>query len=333
MLALGVGLTDECQLACAFCYSMPHGGRRLDPDKLVRLLGLFDVGTVNFGTGESILHPRFVETVERCAALVPRLSVTTNGLTLSLLDDAHVKLFHDVDFSLDHPDPATQDAWRGGPSFQPVVEGLRRCRDLGVPASVVTVVLRDNVLELPRILDLARQHGAALRLNLYKDVRGRSLAPERSLFWDGMQRLFRDAFLVSCSEPVLAAHPAIGSAGGGRLCGVTSLRIKPGGGLSACPFDVEDALTLDEVLEDPTRLQLWMDGNRAAPALPALCRPCPEATSCAGGCLSRRRLGDGVGSLDEFCPGEGTAFPPLVVRRKEGANRVHADYLCTVILE
>ena len=51
--ALGVGLTNECNLACAFCYRDPTRTDRLTPAQVTAVLDRIPVRSVNLGTGET----------------------------------------------------------------------------------------------------------------------------------------------------------------------------------------------------------------------------------------------------------------------------------------
>src|SRR5229473_2224035 len=59
--ALGIGLTNECNLSCAFCYRDPSRVDRLDLEQVRAVLDRLPVQSVNLGTGENGMHPRFRE--------------------------------------------------------------------------------------------------------------------------------------------------------------------------------------------------------------------------------------------------------------------------------
>src|SRR6516162_6775892 len=80
--ALGLGLTNECNLACSFCYR--------DPTRLDRL-SLEQVRSVNLGTGENGMHPDFAEFVDYLRSEPIKLTITSNGYSIAALDDAEVR--------------------------------------------------------------------------------------------------------------------------------------------------------------------------------------------------------------------------------------------------
>src|SRR5690349_18160459 len=58
--ALGLGLTNECNLACSFCYRDPNRVDRLTLEQVRKVMNTLPVQSVNLGTGENGMHPDFV---------------------------------------------------------------------------------------------------------------------------------------------------------------------------------------------------------------------------------------------------------------------------------
>ena len=56
-IAIGLGLTNECNLACAFCYRDPTRTDRLSLDQVRAVMERLPVRSVNLGTGENGMHP------------------------------------------------------------------------------------------------------------------------------------------------------------------------------------------------------------------------------------------------------------------------------------
>src|SRR6185369_5828417 len=57
--ALGLGLTNECNLACSFCYRDPARTDRLSLEQVRSVMESLPVRSVNLGTGENGMHPDF----------------------------------------------------------------------------------------------------------------------------------------------------------------------------------------------------------------------------------------------------------------------------------
>jgi MoaA/NifB/PqqE/SkfB family radical SAM enzyme len=57
--SLGLGLTNECNLACSFCYRDPSRVDRLTLPQVKSVMERLPVRSVNLGTGENGMHPEF----------------------------------------------------------------------------------------------------------------------------------------------------------------------------------------------------------------------------------------------------------------------------------
>jgi len=83
--ALGIGLTNECNLACAFCYRDPPRVDRLDLEQVRAVLDRLPVRSVNLGTGENGMHPQFREMLALLRSRNVKLTMTSNGLSVAVL--------------------------------------------------------------------------------------------------------------------------------------------------------------------------------------------------------------------------------------------------------
>jgi len=124
--ALGIGLTNECNLACAFCYRDPTRTDRLTLDQVRSVLDRFRVRSVNLGTGENGMHPEFKTILNYLRKLPVKLSITSNGHSVAIPSDEELRAFHDIEFSLDYPNEEEQDAQRGPGNRQKSCTSLER---------------------------------------------------------------------------------------------------------------------------------------------------------------------------------------------------------------
>ena len=129
--ALGLGLTNECNLACAFCYRDPTRTDRLDLEQVRRVIECVPLRSVNLGTGENGLHPDFPAILAYLRQNPVKLTMTSNGRSVQILADEDLRAFHELEFSLDYPNEAEQDAQRGPGNWALVHEQAERCRALG----------------------------------------------------------------------------------------------------------------------------------------------------------------------------------------------------------
>jgi MoaA/NifB/PqqE/SkfB family radical SAM enzyme len=106
--ALGLGLTNECNLSCSFCYRDPARVDRLSLEQVRAVMKSLPVRSVNLGTGENGMHPDFKLLVDYLRSEPIKLTITSNGHSIERLGDSEVARFHDIEFSLDYP-TETQD--------------------------------------------------------------------------------------------------------------------------------------------------------------------------------------------------------------------------------
>ena len=77
--ALGLGLTNECNLSCAFCYRDPARLDRLSLGQVQAVMSALPVRSVNLGTGENGMHPQFAEMLDYLCRQPIKLTITSNG--------------------------------------------------------------------------------------------------------------------------------------------------------------------------------------------------------------------------------------------------------------
>src|SRR5687768_2079009 len=97
--ALGIGLTNECNLACSFCYRDPTRLDRLALEQVRSVMERIPVRSVNLGTGENGMHPEFPALLDYLRRQPIKLTITSNGYSIQVLDDEKLGAFKDVEFS------------------------------------------------------------------------------------------------------------------------------------------------------------------------------------------------------------------------------------------
>jgi radical SAM protein with 4Fe4S-binding SPASM domain len=328
-LALGVGLTNACNLGCKHCYRAT-GNDQLDADEVLAAALALPTRAVNFGTGESGLHPDFGRLVRQLLDRKIAVTMTTNGLSAQTLDDATLARLRDVEFSVDYPTEEQHDAARGPGNWKLIEEQMDRCRALGVSATVVSVLMSTNWRVLPELARLAASRGAYLRVNVYQAVRGDGFAPSYEEFWGGWRALLEQAELVVCGEPIVRAVLGIARTPGAG-CGVETVRITPRGAVVPCVYGgdaalgVADLVRLGEGIVDE-------EGFHALRSVPEPCRSCPAVATCGGGCASRRLLRGGLDQADEYCPFVRGDRLVLEVTRAAAREMPKAASACTTIV-
>ena len=90
-IALGLGLTNECNLACAFCYRDPTRADRLSLDQVKAVMERLPVRSVNLGTGENGMHPDFKAILAYLRTKPVKLTITSNGHSVAVLEDNELR--------------------------------------------------------------------------------------------------------------------------------------------------------------------------------------------------------------------------------------------------
>src|ERR1700721_750077 len=170
-ISLGLGLTNECNLKCAFCYRDPTRADRLSLEQVKSPIECLPVRSVNLGTGENGMHPDYKTILAYLRTRPVKLTITSNGHSVAVLEDHDLRVFHDIEFSLDYPTQTEQDAQRGDGNWARIQQQAERCRKLDIPVTIIAVMMKSNYLRLADIKLLAKQFDPPLLFILYKDVR------------------------------------------------------------------------------------------------------------------------------------------------------------------
>ena len=204
-ISLGLGLTNECNLACAFCYRDPTRADRLFLDQVKAVMERLPVRSVNLGTGENGMHPDVKSILAYLRTKPVKLTITSNGHSVAVLEDNELRAFHDIEFSLDYPAQAEQDAQRGDGNWALIHEQAERCRRLRIPVTIISVMMKSNYLRLADVARVAKQFDASLRVNVYQAVRSDIYALSYEEYWEGFRRLFEQTDVIAIGEPLVRA--------------------------------------------------------------------------------------------------------------------------------
>src|SRR5579863_4302447 len=298
-IALGLGLTNECNLACSFCYRDPARADRLSLEQVKSVMERMPVRSVNLGTGENGMHPDFRTIVAYLRTQPVKLTITSNGHSVAVLEDHELRAFHDIEFSLDYSTQAEQDAQRGGGNWELIHRQAERCVSLGVPVTIIAVMMKSNYLRLAEVARVAKRFDAPLRVNVYQAVRSDVYALSYDEYWEGFRCLFAETDVIAMGEPLVRAIVGLPPLQAG--CGVSTVRVTPRGTTQPCVYwpgsgePLSDLISMGiDILDSPAFEQ--------ARTLPDACQPCEFRESCHGGCAGRRRLQGALLQPDFYCP-------------------------------
>jgi radical SAM protein with 4Fe4S-binding SPASM domain len=328
-IALGLGLTNECNLTCSFCYRDPTRTDRLSLDQVKSVMERLPIRSVNLGTGENGMHPDFKAILAYLCKKPIKLTITSNGHSVAVLEDDELRAFHDIEFSLDYPTQAEQDAQRGNGNWELIHGQAERCIRLGVPVTIVAVMMKANYLRLTEVARVAKQFGAPLRVNVYQAVRSDVYALSYEEYWDGFQRLFAETDVIAIGEPLVRAMAGLPPLRGG--CGVSTVRVTPRATTQPCVYWPGPGEPLSDLIS------MGLDILDSAPfdqarTLPDACQPCEFRVSCHGGCAGRRRLQGTLLQPDCYCPIIRGERPSLQIRMAANRDLPKLSSSCTTVV-
>jgi len=260
--SVGIGLTNDCNLHCAHCY---RDTDRIDYISLAQIQHIYraiPVDAMGMGTGENALNPEFPSIVHYLAERNVRLSIASNGHSLTTIPGDVLCAFHDVE------------------------------------VSILATLMRDNYDRMDQLVALARRNGTNLRVNAYQAVKSQAFRLTYAQFWEGYRRLFAAGLVISCSEPVVRALMGLDDVK--SPCGRHSIRFNPRGQVIPCvywPVDSQAFPGITDLARVGTAV-IESDAFRAARQTPPSAADCP----CQGGCASRRALNGDLDAHDDYCP-------------------------------
>lgn len=327
--ALGLGLTNECNLACAFCYRDPTRVDRLSLEQVREVMRRLPVRSVNLGTGENGMHPEFLAMLAQLRVEPVKLSITSNGHSVAILSDDEVEAFTEIEFSIDYPSKEEQDAQRGDGNWDLVMQQAARCRVLGIGVTFIAVMMRTNYQRLAEIARIAKQFDAPLRINVYQAVRSDTFALTFDEYWTGFEALFAETDVIAVGEPLVRAMAGLPARRGG--CGVATVRVTPRGTVQPCVYWTGAAMPLGTLLEEGEAI-VETPPFAAARSLPAACEGCDFVEPCRGGCAGRRRLLDQLDRPDPYCPIVRGDTRRLAIRMAAARDLAKLESACTTIV-
>jgi radical SAM protein with 4Fe4S-binding SPASM domain len=328
-IALGLGLTNECNLTCAFCYRDPTRADRLSLDQVKAVMERMPVRSVNLGTGENGMHPDFKAILAYLRTKPVKLTITSNGHSVAVLEDNELRAFHDIEFSLDYPTEAEQDAQRGPGNWELIHQQAKRCRRLGVPVTVVALMMKPNYMRLADVARVAKRFDAPLRINVYQAVRTDVYALSYGEYWEGFERLFAETDVIAIGEPLVRAMAGLQPRRAG--CGISTVRVTPRATTQPCVYWPGSGEPLSGLISAGPDI-LSSAPFEQVRTLPPACELCEVRDSCHGGCAGRRRLHGALLEPDFYCPIIRGQRPRLKVRLASDRDLPKLSSSCTTVV-
>ena len=328
-ISLGLGLTNECNLTCAFCYRDPTRADRLSLDQVKAVMERLPVRSVNLGTGENGMHPDFNAILAYLRTKPVKLTITSNGHSVAVLEDSELRAFHDIEFSLDYPTQAEQDAQRGPGNWTLIHEQAKRCLELNIPVTIIAVMMKSNYSCLADVARVAKQFDAPLRVNVYQAVRSDAYALSYEEYWEGFRRLFDETDVIAIGEPLVRAIAGLPRLRTG--CGVSTVRVTPRATTQPCVYWTGSGEPLSDLISAGVDI-LSSTPFEQVRTLPQACEPCEFRESCHGGCAGRRRLQAALLQPDSYCPIIRGQRPTLPIRIAANRDLPKVSSSCTTVV-
>lgn len=162
--------TYQCNLKCKHCYEDAGGKKRLELstdeakevlDSLSKMSGI-GLPALSFSGGEPLARRDFFEIATYASKRIGYVSIASNG-TLITKDNAKKIKEAGIDYveiSIDGATPQVHDEFRGIPgAFEKAMEGVKNCIEEGIDTCIATVLHRDNLSELNKLIDLTKRYG------------------------------------------------------------------------------------------------------------------------------------------------------------------------------
>ena len=330
MFSLGVGLTNNCNLHCAHCYRDQDQIHNLTLADIQKVCESLEIGSIGFGTGENGLNPEYFNILDYLRRRKIKLTLASNGYTLSITPDDILKYFGDVEFSVDFPDQARQDKFRGKGNWKTVMKGVERCRRLGIRVSILAVLMNLNYKDLGDIAGLAASFGSDFRVNVYQPMYTEAFSPSFEQYWQAFKILFDHSEFISVTEPLVNTFLGLNGLRG-TPCGGQSMRITPDGKLKACVYWPDSDLTIDDLLEKKESI-VESPFFQQTHYTPQFCLDCEYVGICGGGCAARRKLRGRFEEPDEYCPIYQGKRMQLQGQRSSAAKPLRTGSICTTIV-
>ena len=329
MVSLGIGLTSDCNLSCSHCYRDQDRVYNLTLEDIKKVCESIEISSIGFGTGENGLNPQYFEILEYLHAKQIKLTLASNGYTLSITSDEVLKYFSDVEFSVDFPDQQRHDRFRGQGNWETVMDGIARCRRLGIRVSVLAVLMNLNYKELGSIARLAFSQGADFRVNVYQPMYTDEFMPSFEQYWQAFKSLFDQTEIISVTEPLVNTFLGLNGLTG-TPCGGRSMRITPDRFLKACVYWPDSDLVIEDLIEKKEDI-FQTDHFKKTHHIPQFCLDCEHVNNCGGGCSARRILRGQFEKPDEYCPIFQKKTIQLEGRLSSAAKPLRTGSICTTI--
>lgn len=300
--------TNACNMYCDHCYR--DAGCKADEElntqeakTLLDQIAKAGFKIMIFSGGEPLMRPDILELVEHATARGLRSVFGTNGtlITVEMAKRLKAAGAMGMGISLDSLDVAKHNEFRKFPNaWEGAVQGMRNCRQVGLPFQIHTTIMEWNVHEIEAMTDFAVAEGAMAHHFFFLVPTGRATSIEMEslrahAYEDALTRIMKKQQEVkielkpTCAPQFMRIADQMGMKlrfGRGCLAGTSYCIISPKGKVQPCAYL---NIPLGDVRETPFD-EIW----RNSPVLNELrtlkykggCGTCKYKQAC-GGCRAR----------------------------------------------
>lgn len=266
-------ITTECQLHCSFCLSdSKEKTPVLLPFRIIQQIAAeaknLGIMYIKIGGGDPLLHPDFEKIVRTLRSAGCFLTMSTNSTTMTpkiakLLAAVNVRTSVSIEGM-----EKTNDSFRGKGHFRKALEALKILKSAGVNTLLRVTLLRQNLGEVPQLVELAKKHGVKIKFSYCRPA-GRAVKNQMILTpKDAKEYLKAITYLnspkilphVIMDEGMMFYQPKeIGDRLlRGRMCGAAnrSMHIDAYGKVSPCIF-LGPAFSFGKIYQDGNIKEFW----------------------------------------------------------------------------
>src|SRR4030067_3642615 len=155
--AIQFNITFKCNQHCAYCGIYKENRAEMTTEQICRMIDQFaELGTsrLSITGGEPLLREDFTEVVKYAREKGLFVSLATNGSLIEKHIDG-LKYVNSVNMTLDGPEPV-QYQQRGKGNFKKGIRAVELIKKMGIPVYIVSVITKNNCINIHKILELAR---------------------------------------------------------------------------------------------------------------------------------------------------------------------------------